>query len=68
MRLNPFSKESNSIARRERQEQLERSMADGLRAMASLFQKVAERIEARRLSRNGYREQNGFLERTRPPR
>jgi hypothetical protein len=64
MRFSLFSRESTEAARRERQEQLEKRVVEGFRQLSGLLQKAAEYIEARRLERNGFREQEKFLERT----
>jgi hypothetical protein len=59
-----FRRETSDAARRERAEALERRLADNFRAMAQLFQRAAERLEARRLQRQGLPPQERFLERS----
>jgi hypothetical protein len=58
-----FRREQSDAARRERQEQLERRLTQGLRAMSTLLQKLADNLEAQRLHRSGHEEQDRFLER-----
>lgn len=67
MPLRFFRKENSSAARREREEKLEKALADGLRVLSDLFKKSAELIEARRLERSGYEKQEKYLERVSPP-
>lgn len=67
MPLRFFRKENSSVARREREEQIEKALAQGFRALAEILKKSAELIEARRLERGGYEKQEKFLERTAPP-
>ncbi|MEW6430824.1 MAG: hypothetical protein AB1730_04890 [Myxococcota bacterium] len=59
-----FRRENSSAARRERQAQLERAVTEGLRRLSDLLKTVADQIEARRLERRGYEQQDRFLERT----
>lgn len=66
MPLRIFRKENSSAARREREEQIEKALANGLRVLSDLFKKSAELIEARRLERSGYEKQEKFLERVPP--
>ena len=58
-----FRRDSSAAARRERAEQIEKSLIEGFRTLSTLFTKAAELIEARRLERNGYDRQEKFLER-----
>ncbi|MFT3709900.1 MAG: hypothetical protein QM817_19900 [Archangium sp.] len=67
MPLRFFRKENSSAARRERQEQIEKAIAEGLRRLSDLFKRSAELIEAQRLSRGGYEKQEKYLERVAPP-
>lgn len=67
MPLRFFRKENSSAARREREEQIEKALANGLRVLSDLFKKSAEVIEARRLERGGYEKQEKYLERVTPP-
>lgn len=59
--------ESSDAARRERLEELERSVTQSLRTLATGFTQLANMIEQRRLSRAGYEKQERFLERTDVP-
>jgi hypothetical protein len=69
MRLPFFSRrEHNEAARRERAEQLERSVTSTLRVLAATFTRIADGIEKRRLARAGYHEPERYLERTDPPK
>lgn len=64
MPLRFFRKENSSVARREREEQLERALVKGFRSLSDLLKKAADLIEAQRLERGGYEKQEKFLERT----
>jgi hypothetical protein len=66
MPLRLFSRETSSAAKREREEKIERALADGFRFLAELLRKSADAIEAQRLARNGYEKQEKFLERAKP--
>jgi hypothetical protein len=66
MPLRFFNKENSSVARRERQEQIERALAQGFRHLSDILKKAADLIEAQRLERGGYEKQEKFLERTPP--
>ena len=59
-----FSRERSSVAARARQEHLEKALSDGLRLMGQMCTKLANVVEAQRLARAGYQEQERFLERT----
>ncbi|MEW5742893.1 MAG: hypothetical protein AB1938_28515 [Myxococcota bacterium] len=59
-----FRRENSSAARREREAQLERALTDGLRRLADLLKQAADQIEARRLEKRGYHQQERFLERS----
>lgn len=48
---------------RERQGQFEKLVADSLRALSQAFSKLADAVDAQRLSRAGYEKQEKFLER-----
>lgn len=67
MRL-PFfpRREQSDAARRERAEAIERNVTSTLRVLAQAFNRLADGIEKRRLSRAGFHEQERFLERTDP--
>jgi hypothetical protein len=60
-----FRREQSDAAKRERQDQLERRLTQGLRTMSGLLQKLADNLEAQRLHRSGHEEQGRFLERAR---
>lgn len=59
-----FNRERSDAARRERQDQLERKLTDGLRLLSGVLQKLADNLEAQRLHRSGYEPQERFLERS----
>jgi hypothetical protein len=59
-----FRRENSSAARREREEQLQRAVTEGLRKLSDLLKQAADVIEARRLEKRGYETQERFLERT----
>jgi hypothetical protein len=59
-----FRRENSSAARREREEQLQRAVTEGLRKLSDLLKQAADLIEARRLEKSGYEPQERFLERT----
>ncbi|MBI3181476.1 MAG: hypothetical protein HYZ28_04980 [Myxococcales bacterium] len=56
-------RESSQAAMRERQGQFEKLVADSLRALSQAFSKLADAVDAQRLSRAGYEKQEKFLER-----
>jgi hypothetical protein len=60
-------RDTSDHARRERAAALERRLADNLRTLSLLFQRAAERLEARRLERQGIQQPERFLERSDPP-
>ncbi len=65
MRLRlPFRKENSSVAQREREEQLQKALAEGLRTLGLMLQRAADFVEKKRLERQGYDKQGRFLERT----
>jgi len=68
MPLRFFRRENSSPARREREEQLEKALAEGFRYLSQILAKSAEVIEARRLARGGYEKQEKFLERAESPK
>lgn len=63
----PFRKENTSAARRERDEQLQKSLIGVLRRLSELLEKAAIRMEAQRLKRQGYAEQGQYLVRIDKP-
>lgn len=66
MPLRFFSKENSSVARREREEQIQRALVQGFRSLSDILKKAADLIEAERLQKRGYEKQETFLERTPP--
>ena len=68
MKFPLFSKRDTSkAAQLEAQAQFERAVADGLRALGTLLTRAAELVEAQRLARKGYEEQEKYLERLDKP-
>lgn len=67
MKFPLFSQAERSLAAaRERQEQAEKLLAESLRLLGGLCQKLADAVESQRLSRSGYEQQGKFLERIDP--
>jgi hypothetical protein len=66
MPLRLFGSEKTAAARRERQEQMEKAVADGFRMLSKLLSRAADLVEKQRLQRNGYEKQGEFLERSKP--
>lgn len=66
MKFPLFFRRSDSVASRAAQEQAEKLLADGLRFVGQLCERMADLVEAQRLSRAGYTHQGEFLERTDP--
>ncbi|HYX90511.1 MAG TPA: hypothetical protein VE782_03030 [Myxococcaceae bacterium] len=67
MKFPLFRRETSKQAQLEAQAQLEKLVADSFRALAQLFAKTAELIDAQRLERTGYGQQDRFLERLDEP-
>ncbi len=59
-----FKRQSTSVASKNRQDQAEKLFAESLRMMGQVFGKLADVVEAQRLNRAGYEDQEKFLERT----
>ena len=59
-----FRRENSTAARRERDDRLQKAVADGLRTLATLFARAADTLEKQRLERGGFKKQETFLERT----
>ena len=57
-----------SLPARESQEQMERLLVEGFRTLGKFCSDMAERMEALRLQRGGYRAPGEFLERLDPQR
>ncbi len=66
MPLRFFWRERSTAAQRERQEKVERAVADGFRQLSEMLKKAADLVEARRLYRSGYEKQEKYLERAGP--
>jgi len=66
MKFPLFFRRSDSAVSRAAQEQAEKLLADGLRFVGQLCERMADLVEAQRLSRAGYTHQGEFLERTDP--
>lgn len=58
-----FRREQSLQAQRERQDQAQRALVASLRAVGSLFAKLADMVETQRLKSAGFEEQEKFLER-----
>lgn len=58
-----FRRERSEAARRERQEELDRLLTEGLRTLSGLLARLADHVEQQRLARRGYAEQERFLAR-----
>ena len=70
MKFPLFRRDASKQAQLAAQEQIEKLVAESFRALGQLFTKTAELIEAQRLERSGYGEQDRYLERVedeRPP-
>jgi hypothetical protein len=63
MKFPLFRRDGSKQAQLEAQAQLEKLVADSFRALGQLFTKTAELIDAQRLERTGYGQQDRFLER-----
>ena len=63
MKFPLFKRESSKQAQLEAQAQIDKLVDDSFRALAQLFAKTAELIDAQRLERSGYGQQDRFLER-----
>jgi hypothetical protein len=66
MKFPLFRRDSSKHTQLEAQAQLEKLVADSFRALGQLFTKTAELIDAQRLERTGYGQQDRFLERIDP--
>jgi hypothetical protein len=58
-----FRRDRTLIAKADAQDQAEKLLAESLRMLGQVCAKVADVIEAQRLERQGYAEQNRFLRR-----
>jgi hypothetical protein len=58
-----FRRDRSILKRRDAQDQMEKLIADSLRTLGQVCAKVADMIEAQRLERQGYSQQNDFLRR-----
>jgi hypothetical protein len=59
----PFRRDRSVLTRPDAQDQVEKILADSLRTLGHVCSKVADLIEAQRLARQGYRQQQDFLRR-----
>ncbi len=59
----PFRRDRSILKRPDAQDQVEKVLADSLRTIGQVCAKVADLIEAQRLQRQGYSQQNDFLRR-----
>ncbi len=59
-----FSRESSAAATRARQDRLEKAISESLRVLGQMCTKLADAVEAQRLTRAGYTRPERFLERT----
>lgn len=59
----PFRRARSILKRPDTQDQMEKLLADSLRTLGQVCGKVADMIEAQRLERQGYAQQNDFLRR-----
>jgi hypothetical protein len=58
-----FRRDRSVLKRPDAQDQMEKLIADSLRTLGQVCAKVADMIEAQRLERQGYSQQNDFLRR-----
>ena len=61
--LKLLRRENSSAARRERQDQLERLLTEGLRTLSGMLKGAADNLERQRLERSGHEPQDKFLKR-----
>jgi hypothetical protein len=61
-----FRRDRSILKRPDAQDQVEKLLADSLRVLGQVCGKVADLIEAQRLERQGYSQQNDFLRRVDP--
>jgi hypothetical protein len=59
----PFRRDRSILKRPDAQDHVEKLLADSLRTLGQVCAKVADLIEAQRLQRQGYSQQNDFLRR-----
>ena len=59
----PFRRDKTILKRPDAKDQVEKILADSLRALGQICAKVADVIEAQRLERQGYSQQQDFLKR-----
>jgi hypothetical protein len=63
----PFRRARSILKRPDAKDQVEKLLADSLRALGHVCAKVADLIEAQRLERQGFSQQNHFLRRVDQP-
>jgi hypothetical protein len=61
-----FRRDRSILKRPDAKDQVEKLLADSLRVLGQVCGKVADLIEAQRLERQGYSQQNDFLRRVDP--
>lgn len=67
MKLPLLFRRDRTLSKADAQDQAEKLLAESLRMFGQACAKVADLIEAQRLERQGYSEQNHFLRRTDAP-
>ncbi len=67
MKLPLLFRRDRTLSKADAQDQAEKLLAESLRMLGQACSKVAELIEAQRLQRQGYSEQNHFLRRMDEP-
>jgi hypothetical protein len=67
MKLPLLFRRDRTLSKVDAQDQAEKLLAESLRLLGQACAKVADLIEAQRLERQGYSEQNHFLRRTDEP-
>jgi ribose 1,5-bisphosphokinase PhnN len=63
MKLPLLFRRDRTLAKADAQDQAEKLLAESLRTLGQVCSKVADFIEAQRLERRGYSQQNDFLHR-----
>ncbi|MFZ5472122.1 MAG: hypothetical protein ACOZIN_22045 [Myxococcota bacterium] len=58
-----FARERSEAAASERRNHAEKLLAESLRLLGQVCQKLADAVDAQRLSRSGYEKQDKYLER-----
>ncbi|XXF79418.1 hypothetical protein P2318_06610 [Myxococcaceae bacterium GXIMD 01537] len=68
MKLPLLFRRDRTLAKADAQDHAEKVLAESLRMLGQVCSKVADLIEAQRLERQGFSQQNHFLRRTDEPR